>query len=81
MTLGIMAIMLEEEPLLAEALRNPTLVQALIDNPDVVLFYPWYVNSVPDYLKGRLPQMVLRSTANWGVTAGEILESKEEYRD
>lgn len=55
MRLAATALMMEENPLIREALRAPDQVQALLQNPDVVRFYPYLMRRVPVWARDALP--------------------------
>lgn len=55
MKLATLAILMEEEPMVREVMRGPQQLQALIQNPEVIMFYPYLLSRIPVWLRGKLP--------------------------
>lgn len=70
MQLAMFAIGLEENPKLAESLKNPAQYQAILENPDVAIFYPYLRYRVPKALWSRLPKQVFSSPQAQAELAG-----------
>lgn len=56
--LAALAIMMQENPKLADTLRNPEQIVAVLQNPEAVIFYPYLRYRVPKQLWPRLPAQV-----------------------
>lgn len=54
--LASIALLMEENSKIREAIRNPDQLLALIHNPDVLLFYPYLLGRVPVWARNRLPE-------------------------
>lgn len=56
--LASIAMLMQDEPKIREALRGPEQLAALIGSPNVLLFYPYLLGRVPVWLRGRLPTVL-----------------------
>jgi hypothetical protein len=56
--LAMLAMLMEEDSRVREVMRGPEQLQAIIDNPNVVLFYPYLLSRVPVWLRGQLPEVL-----------------------
>lgn len=59
--LASVAIMMQENPKFADTLRNPEQVQAILQSPMAVIFYPYLRSRVPKQLWPRLPAQVFNA--------------------
>jgi hypothetical protein len=53
--LATLALAMQNDSRIKEAIRNPQQLVALINNPDVLMFYPYLLSRVPVWLRGKLP--------------------------
>lgn len=70
--LATLAIAMEENPQLREVLRGPEQLNALISNPDVIMFYPYLLTRIPVWLRGQLPQNLQPQFDIWNTYEGMI---------